>query len=93
MNIYGTIQMYELIIHQYYLKNYYNAGFTFTIDLFDNNVNLISLDIIKDFKIKSNFNEYAGLKNTIITNLYNKDIRNNYEPIVPNTILLFYKNT
>ena len=30
-----------------YLKNYYNVGFTFIIDLFDNNGHFISLDRVK----------------------------------------------
>ena len=63
-----------------YLKNYYNAGFTFIIDLFDNNGNFISLEGVKELKVKTNFVEYAGLKNAIFTKLSNKDTRNDYEP-------------
>ena len=46
-----------------YLKNYYNAGFSFIIDFFDNNGNFLSLDGVKELKVKTNFVEYAGLKN------------------------------
>ena len=65
----------------------------FIIDLFDNNGNFISLDRVKELKVKTHFVEYAGLKIAIFTNLSNKDMRNNDEPIIPNTILPFYKNT
>ena len=36
--------------------------------------------------------EYAGLKKANFTNSSNKNMRNKYEPIVPDIILPFYKN-
>ena len=56
MNIYGIISVKELI-SSLCLKNKYNAGFTFIIDLFDNNGNFLSLDI-KELNFKTNFNGY-----------------------------------
>ena len=57
MNIYGIISVKELI-SSLCLKNKYNAGFTFIIDLFDNNGNFLSLDRIKELNFKTNFNVY-----------------------------------
>ena len=59
----------------------------FIIYLFDINGNFLSLDRIKELKVKTNFVEYAGLKNAVFTNLSNKDTRNDYETIIPKTIL------
>ena len=65
--------MFERNIDQFF----YNAGFIFIIYLFDINGNFLSLDRIKELKVKTNFVEYAGLMNAIFTNLSNKDTRNN----------------
>ena len=72
-----------------FFKHYYNARFVFIRDLFDKDGNFLSLQV----NIKTNFIEYTGLKKAVLSVLPNQIKTNLIGPILPKTLMFFYKNS
>ena len=83
----------------FFFKSYYSVGFRFIDDLFNLDGTFISFYALKDIITDTHFLEYASLRTAIMDRLHTVNISTpelqkfkEYGPIIPNNILLLYKN-